>query len=276
MRRFLSSRASGLIGAGVLLLAALPLEALPAPASSTPSPAASPAATPKRAPVTKAAPSAKATPVPTPPPSFSRPQLGLRPTDVPELDRSGISEEAQRLAKRATDAFERGDLAAAKRDYEQVLVLAPDNAAASINLGLLAYRQHRMDDAESILRKVVRANPEAGLAWLILGIVYYEGDKLDAALAALAQAAWLEPKDPRVHHYLGVTIGRKGWYSGAEDEMRKAIELQPDYAEAHFNLAVFYLQRNPPALELARRHYQRALDLGAAPDSQVAKLINGP
>ena len=99
-------------------------------------------------------------------------------------------------------------------------------------------------------------------------------DKLDAALAALAQAVFLDPKNARAHHYLGVTIGRKGWYSGAEDEMRKAIELQPDYAEAHFNLALFYLQRQPPAIELARRHYQKALDLGAAPDAEVARKID--
>jgi Flp pilus assembly protein TadD len=73
-----------------------------------------------------------------------------------------------------------------------------------------------------------------------------------------------------------VTVGKKGWYSAAEDEMRKAIELQPDYAEAHFNLAVFYLQRNPPAVELARRHYQKARDLGAAPDPDVEKRLNAP
>jgi Tfp pilus assembly protein PilF len=55
--------------------------------------------------------------------------------------------------------------------------------------------------------------------------------------------------------------------------MRKALELQPDYQEAHFNLAVFYLQRNPPAVELARRHYQKALDLGGAPDAEVARAL---
>ena len=48
------------------------------------------------------------------------------------------------------------------------------------------------------------------------------------------------------------------------------------YAEAHFNLAVFYLQRTPPAVELARRHYQQALNLGAAPDPQVEKSLTEP
>jgi Flp pilus assembly protein TadD len=236
----------------------------PKPKSATPKPAATPrrVATPSETPK-------------APLPSFQG-STSLRPAEIRDNSPAGISEEAQRLAKRATAAFEKGELPAAKHDFEQVLILAPGNAAASINLGLIAYRQKRFDDAETLLRNVVRANPDAGLAWLILGIIYYEQTKEDAALAALAQAVYLEPKDARAHHYLGVSIGRRGWYSGAEDEMRKAIELQPDYSEAHYNLAVFYLQRSPPALELARRHYQKALDLGAAPDADVAKRLDGP
>jgi Flp pilus assembly protein TadD len=253
---------------------------LAAPATPTPTPkpkagtAKPTSATPRRL----ATPSAKTVAQPTPKaplPSFQG-STSLRPAEIPDPARSGLSEEAQRLAKRATAAFEKGELAAAKHDFEQVLILAPANPAASINLGLIAYREKRFSDAETLLRTVVRANPDIGLAWLILGIIYYEQDKEDAALAALAQAVYLEPKDARAHHYLGVSIGRRGWYLGAEDEMRKAIELQPDYSEAHYNLAVFYLQRQPPALELARRHYQKALDLGAAPDPEIAKQLAAP
>jgi len=196
--------------------------------------------------------------------------------DLNERGKKLVSDEAQRLAKKAMVEMAKGDLAAAKKDFQKVLTLAPDNVATTINLGLVAYRQKQHAEAEKLLRKVVRAQPEAGLAWLILGVIAYDQDKLDEALAALAQAALLEPKNATVHQYLGVTVGKKGWLSGAEDELRKAIELDPGYAEAHFNLAVFYLQRNPPAVELARRHYQQALDLGAAPDPDVAKSLSEP
>jgi cytochrome c-type biogenesis protein CcmH/NrfG len=97
-----------------------------------------------------------------------------------------------------------------------VLTLAPENVATTINLGLIAHRQKDFAEAEKLLEKAVRAEPSAGLAWLLLGVVRFDQEKLDGALAALAQAVYLEPKDPRARHYLGVTIGRKGWYSGAE------------------------------------------------------------
>ena len=86
---------------------------------------------------------------------------------------------------------------------------------------------------------------------------------------------WLEPKNAKAHNYLGVTLGRKGWRDGAEAELQRALELDENLADAHFNLAVVYLQENPPLVELARRHYYRARDLGAAPDSLVEKQING-
>jgi Tfp pilus assembly protein PilF len=197
-------------------------------------------------------------------------------TELNEPGKKQVSDEAQKLARTAMIAMTKGDLVAAKRDFQKVLTLAPDNVATTINLGLVAYRQKQYAEAEKLLKRAVRVQPETGLGWLILGVVYYDQDKLEAALAALAQAALLEPKNATVHQYLGVTIGKKGWLSGAEDEMRKALEIDPNYAEAHFNLAVFYLQRNPPAVELARRHYQAALDLGAAPDPEVAKGLTDP
>ena len=212
----------------------------------------------------------------TPPPKTAETEGVAESSGLQDPGTQGVSEEAQILARKAMVAFGKGSLGAARKDFEKVLELAPGNAPTMINLGLIAYREKRFEDAEKVLNEVVRTQPDAGPAWLVLGVVYYDQDKLDEALAALAHAVLLAPKDARAHHYLGVTVGKKGWFLGAEDEMRKALELNPDYAEAHFNLAVFYLQRNPPAIELARRHYQRALDLGAAPDPQVAKGIGDP
>ena len=193
-----------------------------------------------------------------------------------QLDQPGkkqLAAEARALSTRAVAAFQKGDLAAARKDFQKVLELAPDNVPTIINLGLIAHRQREFAEAERLLNKAVKIAPETGAAWLVLGVVRYDSNAFDGALAALAQAAWLEPKDARAHQYLGATLGAKGWYSGAEDEMRKAIELQPEYADAHFNLALLYLQRVPPALELARRHYYKARELGAAADLEVEKKL---
>ena len=55
--------------------------------------------------------------------------------------------------------------------------------------------------------------------------------------------------------------------------MRKALELDPDYGAAHNNLAVIYLNEDPPLVELARWHYQKALDDGQPRNPDLEKLL---
>jgi Flp pilus assembly protein TadD len=199
----------------------------------------------------------------------SEPEAKTEPAGSP----APISPEVKKAAEEGLKAFAKNDLETAGSAFRKLLSMEPENLTGLVNLGLVEYRLNHPGEAEKFLKSAVRIKPEAAFAWLALGIVCYGQEKLDAALAALAQAAVLEPKNPKVHNYMAVTIGKKGWYSGAESELQKAIELDPNYAEAHFNLAVFYLQRSPPAVELARRHYQKALELGAAPDPLVEKEL---
>lgn len=174
------------------------------------------------------------------------------------------------------EAFARGDLPAAKIAFETLLRANPDDVVALVNLGGVEYRLKHFAEAEKALKKAVRLQPETGAAWLSLGAAYCDEDRLDEALAALAQAVLLEPKSARAHNYLGVTIGKKKWFSGAEMELQRALELDSNYADAHFNLALLYLRRSPRAIELARRHYQKAVELGAARDGLIEKDLAAP
>jgi Flp pilus assembly protein TadD len=180
---------------------------------------------------------------------------------------------AQQLHDQALKAFESGNLASAKLSFQKVLALSPGNPPALINLALIAHRERRYEEAESSLRRVLRDDPKNATAWLLLGIGAYEQEQLDAALAHFAEAVLYAPKDARAHQYLGVTFSRRGWYAAGEEELRRAIDLDPKSADAHYNLASLYLERVPPAVELARRHYQKAVELGAAPDKELAKRI---
>jgi len=116
--------------------------------------------------------------------------------------------------------------------------------------------------------------PDAAQAWMLLGVIAMNEEEPEEATADLAEAVYLNPKSPQAHNYYAVMLAKRGWYDAAEDELRTVIELAPDFAEAHFNLALIYFRRNPPAVELARRHYQRALELGAARDPDFEAKLN--
>jgi tetratricopeptide (TPR) repeat protein len=202
--------------------------------------------------------------------------LWAQPTPPPEEGRY-VPEVAREAAAEGNAAFARGDFERARRAYRKVVDLAPDNLLGLINLGVVEYSLKNLDQAESILKRAVQIKIDSAPAWLTLGIIYMDQNRLDEALAALAQATLYDPRNPRARNYLGVVVGRKGWIDGAQVELRRAVEIDPNYSDAHYNLAVFYLEGKPPAIELARRHYFRAIELGAEPDPEIeARLKSAP
>jgi len=183
---------------------------------------------------------------------------------------------AKEAAAEGNAAFARKDLPTARRAYERVLDLAPDNLLGLVNLGVVEFAAGNKERATELLRKAVQIRIETPPAWLTLGIIYMDQERFDEALAALTQAVLLDPRNSRARNYLGVVVGRKGWIDGAQSELRRAVEFDPEYADAHFNLAAFYLEEKPPAVELARRHYYRAIELGAESDATIEKVLNSP
>jgi tetratricopeptide (TPR) repeat protein len=171
-------------------------------------------------------------------------------------------------------AFERKDYGAARNAYTRVLTLEPDNLMGLVNLGMVEFYSGHPDKAEELLKKAVRQRLESAPAWLTLGMIYMDRNERDAAIAALSQAMLQDPLNARTRNFLGVVMGRRGWIEGAQHELRRAVELDPSYADAHYNLAVFYLEEKPPAVELARRHYQKAIELGVEKDPEMEKLFS--
>ena len=89
----------------------------------------------------------------------------------------------------------------------------------------------------------------------------------------LSRAARLDPQNPEIENYLGVTLSHKGLRQQAETALRKAVQLDPNYAAAHNNLAVIYISQQPPLPELARWHYEKALAAGQPPNPDLEKML---
>jgi Flp pilus assembly protein TadD len=170
-------------------------------------------------------------------------------------------------------AFVAKDFPAARNSYAQALAVDPGNLVALVNLGMVESQSGDPAKARELLEKAVRLRLEIPQAWLTLGTIHMDADRFPEALAALSQAALLDPSNPRVRNFLGVVIGRQGWIDGAQQELRRAVELDPAYADAHYNLAAFYLEEKPPAIELAKRHYFKARELGVEKDPAMEKVL---
>lgn len=170
-------------------------------------------------------------------------------------------------------ALSKNDLEGATGDFSKVLEWNASHLGALVNLGWIGQRKKDWVESEAFMRRAIAVASDNPAVWLGLGLAVLEQSKLDAAIAAFAQVVALDPKNARGHRFFGLALGRRGWIQAAEEELRRSLEIEPDDAGAHFNLAVFYLQRKPLAIELARRHYYRALDLGFGSDPAVEAIL---
>ena len=178
------------------------------------------------------------------------------------------------IAKQAKENFDQGKYHAAERQYQELLTKSPNNLYSLSNLGVVYFRTGKLKAAELTLKKAVAIAPKDEFAHTTLGIVYYRQSKFDDALNELTKSLAINPKSAAAHNYLGITASQKGWQEAAEKEMLEAIAVKPGYADAHFNLAVIYATASPPSKELAKRHYTKATELGAEPDTSLEKLLH--
>jgi tetratricopeptide (TPR) repeat protein len=100
-----------------------------------------------------------------------------------------------------------------------------------------------------------------------------EQSRIEDAIGYLERANEAKTDDPITLNYLGVASSQLGQFGKAEQSLRRAITVNPDYAEAHFNLAVIYATAKPPSIALAKRHYEKALELGSSPDQRLATML---
>lgn len=179
------------------------------------------------------------------------------------------------LAERAAQAFGRKDWDNARKLYQEMMREDPLNALTHANLGAVEQQAGNLQAAQALFSRAVAINPDLQQTWVALGLVSYEKGDLYHALHAIARAIHEDPTDAKAHNYLAAVSKKLGWLDAAESELQRSIELNPDYGNAHFNLALMYLERKPPAIELAKRHYEKAVALGAERDELVEEKLKG-
>ncbi|MBA3882764.1 MAG: tetratricopeptide repeat protein [Chthoniobacterales bacterium] len=213
-----------------------------------------------------------ATPAPT-----ATPRAGnSAPVPGPNVEtsfRPSVPEELVPLAKQAKQNFDAGKFRSSEKLYDRILAKSPNNLYALSNLGAVYYRTGRLKAAELTLKKAVTLAPNDEFSRRTLGIVYYRQSKFDEAVAELTKALAINPKSFIAHNYLGITASEKGWQEAAEKEMLQAIAANPDYVDAHYNLAVIYVTNKPPAKELAKQHYAKAVELGAEANPSLEQML---
>jgi predicted nucleic acid-binding Zn-ribbon protein len=176
------------------------------------------------------------------------------------------------LAK-AKDEFDRQDYLQSENTFQEALKISPDDYFALSNIGVVEFQLGKMTEAEEFLKRAATKVSDSSFALTTLGIVHYRQQRLDDAEKVLKKAVSINQQDFTAHNYLGIVLAASGKGKAGEEEIMKAIEINPQYADAHFNLAVIYATGKPPAKMMAKKHYAKAIELGAPPDPSLERLV---
>ncbi len=121
------------------------------------------------------------------------------------------------------------------------------------------YRSEKWDDVETLASSLTRQYPRDHFAWKILGGLYGQSGRYEQALIAFRNSLQVEPQDAETHSNLAVMLQELGRLEQAIDSYEQAIRLKPEFATAHFNLGVTLheLER----FREAENSYRRAVTL---------------
>lgn len=149
----------------------------------------------------------------------------------------------------------------------------------TLNNELGLYRQaitelnnNELDKAEQSFTKMTELHPDLAGPWANLALVYLKQEHMEKAEENIQIALQKNPDMPQALNLAGYIENQKGEINQAKSFYEKAIKNKPDYALAHYNLALLYdiyLQDIPKAVQ----HYEQYLSLIKVEDSKTKSWV---
>ena len=151
---------------------------------------------------------------------------------------------------------EQVDAVMALGELRRAILVLPQSADAHLKLAEGLYRIGDLDAAIDECRVAIKIEPSNSKAHLQLGITLMAKQEGRTAAIALMEAVLLDPALTHAHYSLGSVQYSLGNVTAAIQSYRRALELQPNFPDARYRLAL--------VLKLTNRHREAAQLMEAA------------
>lgn len=143
----------------------------------------------------------------------------------------------------------------------------PNSPRLWIGLGMALYSRGNYDDAIKSLLRGADLNPSDPSGYLFLSKAYDSSpSQADEVIQRFRRFADLQPRSPRAAYYYAMSLwkGKRAQDAGMdlqqiESLLKKAIALDPKFAEAHLQLGNLYSDQNKYAESIPE--YEQAVEL---------------
>lgn len=164
------------------------------------------------------------------------------------VDESALAEnfpkQATKQFEKATKAEREGNHQEAIDHYEKALAIAPAMYTARNNLASLYLEQHRFDEAERQLKKVIAENHADANAYFNLANVYLLTNRLREATDSVEEGLKRQPQSGLGEFLMGSVLVRKGDTKEGERHFRIALNNDPNLTNAHLALVNLYVKES--------------------------------
>ncbi|TXD35368.1 tetratricopeptide repeat protein [Lujinxingia vulgaris] len=139
------------------------------------------------------------------------------------------------------------------------LKLAPERADLYYLFGVIEWELENTDGAIANFEKAVELQPFFPEARNNLAVLLHEAGDYPGAIAHLQKAVEDFPEFKQAYVNLGNSLKGAAKYGEAEEAFKRAIAIDSAFADAHFNLGILYLESEVPGYEEIER-YTKAIE----------------
>jgi Tfp pilus assembly protein PilF len=156
-----------------------------------------------------------------------------------------------------------GDSAEAEQLFARAMTLAPDDALVHAQFAQHWLSRGQLARADYLSALALSLDPDCSEALVVQARIFSLKGRADAARQALERAVRLQPESAEAHYELGIWLYRRLQHAEAVPHFEKVVARRPADARALDYLALS-LERLGEA-EPAERAYRRALEVSVGP-----------
>lgn len=146
------------------------------------------------------------------------------------------------LNLRAFSQIGLGQLPEAKKNFEYILSSWPNDVNARFGLAEIEIALGKNSSATSLYQDALQRNPENRKALLSLALLTYEAGNVVASRDFISRALKFHGDNPQVFYFSAYLSYLQGLTGEAENRLRTAIFLRPNYEQALNLLSSIFLQ----------------------------------
>ncbi len=178
---------------------------------------------------------------------------------------------AKAYLSRGSAALEQGNTVNARKDFMMARDAAPGDTFPYISLAGVALFENKIDEAAGFYENALSIDGTSFNALSGLIRLYARNNELNKAHARIDQVLSGHPANASLHYLKAQAYGFEHNSAQAETELRKTLDLDPNYIAAYSSLGALFINTNQQDRAIAE--YQKILE--RRPDNATAYTLIG-